>query len=89
MSVMMETGREKGGRCLTVHQDLLFLFLLIIILFSTVQSLSPSWSTLWQFLIPFLFLVSKTMSLPIAPMHQDLSAVLCSVSFLLPYRFSV
>ena len=67
----------------------LFSFLIIFNLFFTVQSLSPSWSTLQQFLIPFLFPVSKMMSLPAAPMHQDLSAVLCSVSFLLPYRFSV
>ena len=44
ISVRMETGREMGGRCLTVHQDLLVLFLLIVVLFSTVQSLSPSWS---------------------------------------------
>ena len=76
----METGREMGGRRLTVHQDLLVLFLLIIVLFSTVQSLSPSWSTLQQFLIPFLFPVSKIMSLPTTPCIKTL--VLCSALFL-------
>ena len=33
ISVRMETGREMGGRRLTVHQDLLVLFLIIIVLF--------------------------------------------------------